>query len=90
VSSCRRKGRPAIQQQNIVSLLLDPRQYQLKYLFKGIVTERKDLELTHEEADVIIPRQVVHAATQGSTCIKVINDDTDVFTVSSVLPENVH
>jgi len=51
----------------------------LKYLFKGIVTERKDLELTHEEAGVIIPRQVVHAATQGSMCIKVINDDTDVF-----------
>ena len=48
-------------------------------MFKGIVIERKDLELTHEEADVIIPKQVVHAATQGSTCIKVINDDTDVF-----------
>jgi len=41
-------------------------------IFKGIVIDRKDLELTHEEADVIIPRQVVHAATQGSMCIKVM------------------
>ena len=48
-------------------------------IFKGIVIERKDLELTHEEADVIIPIQVVRAGTQGSTCMKVISDDTDVF-----------
>ena len=48
-------------------------------IFKGAAIERRDLETTHEEADVIIPRQVVDAATQGSTCIKVICDDTDVF-----------
>ena len=48
-------------------------------IFKGVAIERRDLETTHEEADVIIPRQVVHAATQGSKCIKVICDDTDVF-----------
>jgi len=48
-------------------------------IFKGIVIERKDLESTHEEADVIIPRQVVDVATQGSTCIKVISDDIVVF-----------
>ena len=48
-------------------------------IFKGVAIERRDLETTHEEADVIIPRQVVDAATQGSKCIKVICDDTDVF-----------
>ena len=48
-------------------------------IFKGVAIERRDLETTHEEADVIIPRQVVDAATHGSTCIKVICDDTDVF-----------
>ena len=30
---------------------------------------------------MIIPRQVVDAAIQGSKCIKVICDDTDVFIV---------
>ena len=48
-------------------------------IFKGVAIERRDLESTHEEADAIIPRQVVDAATQGSKCIKVICDDTDVF-----------
>ena len=49
------------------------------YIFKGVAIERRDLETTHEQADVIIPRQVVDATTQGSTRIKVICDDTDVF-----------
>ena len=48
-------------------------------IFKGVAIERMDFETTHEEADVIIPRQVVDAATQESKCIKVICDDTDVF-----------
>ena len=48
-------------------------------IFKGVGIQRKDLELTHEEADVIIPSQVVDAATQGSMCIKAIRDDTDAF-----------
>ena len=48
-------------------------------IFKGVATERRELETTHGETDVIIPRQVVDATTQGSTCIKVICDDTDVF-----------
>ena len=48
-------------------------------IFKGVAIERRDLETTHEEADVIIPRQVVDAATQVSKCIKVFCDDTDVF-----------
>ena len=51
-------------------------------IVKGVAIERRerrDLETTYEEAYVIIPRQVVDAATQGSKCIKVICDDTDVF-----------
>ena len=48
-------------------------------IFKGVAIERRDLETTHEEADVIIPRQVVDAIIQGSTCIEVICDDTDVL-----------
>lgn len=40
---------------------------------------RDDLKTTHEEADVIIPHQVIDAAENGSKCIKVICDDTDVF-----------
>ena len=32
-------------------------------IFKGVAIERRDLETTHEEADVIIPRQVVDAIT---------------------------
>ena len=48
-------------------------------IFKGVAIVRRDLETTHEEADVIILRQVVDAATQDSTSIKVIRDDTDVF-----------
>ena len=48
-------------------------------IVKGVAIERRDLETTHEEADVIIPRQVVDAITQGSTCIEVICDDTDVL-----------
>ncbi|KAH3755283.1 hypothetical protein DPMN_189974 [Dreissena polymorpha] len=41
--------------------------------------DRVDLRTTHEEADVIIPRQVVMAIEEGAVCVKVICDDTDVF-----------
>ena len=33
----------------------------------------------HEEADVIIPHQVVYMTSLGCCSIKVISDDTDVF-----------
>ncbi len=56
-------------------------------IIKGVAIERRDLETTHEEADVIIPRQVVDAITQGSTCIEVICDDTDVLIDYIVLME---
>ena len=43
------------------------------------MVDRIDLKTTHEEADVIIPQQMVYAASQGAKTIIVICDDTDVF-----------
>ena len=45
----------------------------------GVVVDRIDLKTTHEEADVIIPQQMVYAVSQGAKTIIVICDDTDVF-----------
>ena len=44
-----------------------------------MVIQRKDLENHHEEADVIIVNQAVHSARCGSSAIRVVSDDTDVF-----------
>ena len=43
------------------------------------LVQRFDLKTTHEEADVIIPQQVVVLADIGCKTINVICDDTDVF-----------
>ena len=43
------------------------------------LVQRFDLKTTHEEADVIIPQQVVALADMGCKTIIVICDDTDVF-----------
>ena len=48
-------------------------------VFEGKLKLRHDLYTTHEEADVVIVQQVVHVATAGSSSVKVISDDTDVF-----------
>ena len=45
----------------------------------GLQILRPDLMIMHEEADVIIPNQVVYLANIGCCRIKVISDDTDVF-----------
>ena len=45
----------------------------------GLVIPRDDLKASHEEADVIMPQQMVVLANQGSSSIEVISDDTDVF-----------
>ena len=45
----------------------------------GLQILRPDLKTMHEEADVIIPHQVVYLAILGCCSIKVISDDTDVF-----------
>ena len=37
------------------------------------------MQTSHEEADVIIPQQVLQAVNEGNQCVKVICDDTDVF-----------
>ena len=41
---------------------------------------RTDLSTTHEEADIIIVRQVIHAVCHASVnSISVVSDDTDLF-----------
>ena len=45
----------------------------------GLQILRLDLKTMHEEADVIIPHQVVYLASLGCCSIKVISDDTDVI-----------
>ena len=45
----------------------------------GLQIPRPDLKTMHEEADVIIPHQVIYTASLGCCSIKVISDDTDVF-----------
>ena len=43
------------------------------------LVQRFDLKTTHEDADAIIPQQVVALADMGCKTINVICDDTDVF-----------
>ena len=47
--------------------------------YEGLHQEKEDMTTTNEEADVIIPQQVVNAVKQRSNCIKDLCDDTDVF-----------
>ena len=44
----------------------------------GVRLRRGDMQTSHEEADVIIPQQVLQAVNEGNQCVKVICD-TDVF-----------
>ena len=44
----------------------------------GAVVPRPDMKTLHEEADVVIAKQVLFLAAQGMDCIRVICDDTDV------------
>ena len=39
----------------------------------------------HEEADIIIPHQVVHLASLGCQSINVISKDTDAFAAGPLL-----
>ena len=41
--------------------------------------KKEDLRTSHEEADLIIPQQVLFAVEEGAGCVKDISDDTDVF-----------
>ena len=45
----------------------------------GVRLRRGDMQTSHEEADVIIPQQVLQAVNEGNQCVKVICDDTYVF-----------
>ena len=50
----------------------------MKVRSKALV-QRIDMNTTHEEADGIIPRQVMTLADMGCKTINVICDDTDVY-----------
>ena len=45
----------------------------------GVCKMREDMRTSHEEADVMIPQQIAVVSASGSTCLKVICEDTDVF-----------
>ena len=45
----------------------------------GNIRERTDIQTTHEEADVIVPRRVVYLAESGKNNVTVLADDTDIF-----------
>ena len=46
---------------------------------KGERIVREDMKTTHEEADVIIPQQVMYAMKEGRQIRTVRADDTDIF-----------
>ena len=48
-------------------------------LHLGVHMKRHDPRTRHEEADAIIPNQVLYALENGASCVHVICDDTDVF-----------
>ena len=49
----------------------------------GNIIQREDLTTTHEEADVIIVQQCYKVIESGgSTIVKIISDDTDVFALA--------
>ena len=55
---------------------MDPTPFEI---CKGLIIQRGDLQNMHEEADVILVNQAVHAAKIGVSGVKVIADDTDIF-----------
>ena len=48
---------------------------------KGVKITRYDLKTTFDEANYIIPHQVVTAFQEGKRAIKIISADTDVFVI---------
>ena len=45
----------------------------------GVVIERQDIRITHEEADTMIPNIAVSMFQKGMSSVHVIVEDTDVF-----------
>ena len=49
-------------------------------IYKGVVIQRRDISISHEEADNIIVQQACMCAkSQTDTILLVVADDTDVF-----------
>ena len=54
----------------------DPVPYEVT---QNVIIKRCDMRITHEEADTIMVNHVVQLANAGTSSLKVISDDTDVF-----------
>ena len=61
------------------SLVITGRYPELTKVRSKALVQRIDLNTTHEEADGIIPQQVMALADVGCKTINVISDDTDVY-----------
>ena len=62
------------------TLVVTGRSHVPEQVLRGEVTNRPDIRSTHEEADIMLVQQVVHAVQNcDSRSVKVISDDTDVF-----------
>ena len=48
-------------------------------IYDGIRMVRTDMKTSHEEADVIIPQQIMYAIMEGKDSVKVIAEDADIF-----------
>ena len=45
----------------------------------GVVINREDMKITHDETDAIIVAQAIYAAKVDGKCVVVVADDTDVY-----------
>ena len=45
----------------------------------GVCVPRYDLTITNEGADLVLVQQAFHCLSEGSSCVRVVADDTDVF-----------
>ena len=70
---------PANEEEPNLKLLITGSSRVPQEICSGVVVNRINVKTTHEEADVIIPQQMVDAVSQGAKTIIVICDDTDVF-----------
>ena len=59
--------------------IITPKQDIPEQLHFGRQSGRQDLITTQEEADIIIPHQVLAAVTDGKSSIKVCCEDTNIF-----------
>ena len=50
-------------------------------IHKGLIIKRRDMEVHHEEADLVIINQMLHAVPQSNQ-VRIIADDADIFVLA--------